>query len=32
MAHLHLTPEYVDERMLLTDFLLACDWIDTLGG
>jgi hypothetical protein len=31
MYHLHLSPEFVDERMLLSDFLAACDFIDDLS-
>ena len=30
MQYLHLSPEFVDERMLLSDFLLACERIDEL--
>lgn len=32
MHLLHLTPAYVDEQMLLSDFIQSCDWIDAQGG
>lgn len=32
MHHLHLSPEFIDERMTYRDFLIACDYIDQMRG